>query len=80
MFLPRALTEAIANEPYKIPWTQFGVLFRALGFNWMPTKTAKLLWEVDVRSEMPKKVKPVRPKMWLMGIVELKEDMAYKLT
>ena len=80
MFLPRALTEASAQEPYKIPWTQFGTLFRTGGFANLPTSAAKVLWEVDIRTEMPKKVKPVKPKMWLMCSVELKDNMAYKLT
>lgn len=40
---------------------------------------ARVLWEVEICVNPPAQVKPIKPKVWLLGNMEMKKEKAYLL-
>jgi len=75
-FIPRALPE---QEPYKCSYVQVGALLkqRGVGFDKLPSVCAGIVWEIEVKSEVPRTLKPLKPKFWLLGKFVLEAGKAY---
>jgi hypothetical protein len=82
VFVPRMLSTEVADTPYKIPATQFGAMYKQSGLSYekLPKSAGKVCWEVEVKTEVPKMVKPLKPKLWFMGTATLHPGLAYKVS
>ena len=57
---------------------QLGAAFVGV-FDKMPSTHACLTWEVDYVFRVPARVRPLKPKVWLLRSVTLKRGLAYRL-
>lgn len=56
--------------------TQMGVVFKGK-YNQLPSSnTLRVVWEVSVGEEMPACIKPLKPKLYLLGKVLVKANEA----
>ena len=80
-FFPRELTEATMNQTDKISSTQFGALYsqQGLSLDQVPTRVGAIIWEAEVRREVPYTLRPVKPKFWLLGRFALEDGLAYRV-
>lgn len=45
----------------------------------LQTSCAEIAWEVTASYDPPAAIKPIKPKFWLLGNVEIKMDTVYKV-
>ena len=48
-------------------------------FGSLPTTSAAVLWDVELSLEPPARVKPLKPKLWLMGRLQMQAGVYYLL-
>jgi hypothetical protein len=76
-FVPNALPEAVAAET-NIKRASMGAVFLNK-MDQLPTVASQIVWEVALALEPPAKVRPVKPKMYLMGKLDLMPGIYYLL-
>ena len=81
-------TEIVAFMPARLPDSQISgstAKHACLGamllgnFGSLPTTSAAVLWDVNLSLEPPASVKPLKPKLWLMGRLQLLAGVYYLL-
>ena len=77
-FIPDNLSDANLAEVAK-KRASIGAVFNG-HWNKLPTGNAGILWEVDVDLNPPAKMKPLKPKLWLLGKQTLKVGLIYKVS
>ena len=45
-----------------------------------PTSPCGVLWEVEPKLDPPAEIKPIKPKLWLLGKTELAADTLYRIS
>jgi hypothetical protein len=80
-------TTAYVSHPLTDEQAAAGVLKRGvLGAvfagqtNKLPSMMAMPIWEVDTILDPPAHVRPIRPKVWTLGMMTLESGYYYKLT
>lgn len=76
-FVPNTLPEAMMAET-NIKRASLGAVFLSK-MDQLPTVASQIVWEVVLALEPPAKVRPVKPKMYLMGQLDLMPGNFYLL-
>ena len=76
-FAPTALTDNQIVEPM-IKRAMLGAVFLE-HMSKLPKEHGRVLWEVDVSSVPPAKIRPLKPKMWLVVNAVIKKGLYYQL-
>lgn len=77
VFSPSPLSDAQMTEPC-LKRAALGVAL--LGhFTALPLDAATVVWEVEMCMEPPAKLRPVKPKLWLAGSVQMESGVYYLL-
>ena len=77
-FVPTDLTDAQMTETVQKRST-LGACFNG-HINSLPNTHAKVMWECEEVDQPPAHLRPTKPKLWLLGCLELDEGFFYQLS
>ena len=80
-FWPTALTDSEAADT-SVKRSQFGAIWIAKLDRFVEMgdeSILKLVWEVEIASEPPAMIRPLKPKLWFVGELEMQRGCFYKL-
>lgn len=76
-FAPNRLTDAALAE-HTVKRAALGAAFME-NFHRLPSTSAQVIWECEMSLEVPAKVKPIKPKLWLTSKTCLEVGKYYLL-
>ena len=76
VYVPDSINAEILQKGVKHP--QLGAAF-AGNYSKLPSTHAAVTWEVDYVWRVPARVRPLKPKFYLLRKVTLKRGLAYRL-